>query len=248
MIDTLMAFWNQNRRRRAGQVLLTFFLMCISISLLFVAMSLPQWSHTHPQGSITGKAGNKGSIEAGARVTPPTVVVQITQGPQTKPTSTVIVPSQATPTPSGSASSCTTPDAQVNVNATTSTNVAPLQVTPYVPKMPTTQATSPIVHSSTTPTPLPTTVATVTVEATATSTPSASPTATQPITPTATETATPATTPTVTGTNGTPPPVSPQQQDGGGPLNDGTPVSASPVPGSTPPGSTQHIGGGWISA
>ena len=244
-----MAFWNQNRRKRAAQVLLTFFLMCISISLLFVAMSLPQWSHTHPQSSITGNAGN---IETGAgrrgsaRATTPTVVVQITQGPQTKPTGTVIVPSQVTPTPSSSASSCTTPDAQVNVNGTTSTNIALLRTTPYAPNTPIAQNTSPVVHSTATPsattTPVPTTVATATI----------TPTATQQVTPTETATATPsvtpATTPTVTGASETPPPVSPQQQDGGGPLNDGTPVSASPVPGSTPPGSTQHIGGGWISA
>ncbi len=36
MIDTLMALWNQDRRKRAGQVILTFLLMCIGISLLFV--------------------------------------------------------------------------------------------------------------------------------------------------------------------------------------------------------------------
>ena len=130
MIDTLMAFWNQNRRRRAAQLLLAFFLMCISISLLFVAMSLPQWSHTHPQGSMTGRAGNKGNIGAGTGATTPTAIVQITQEPEMTPTSTVIVPGQITPTPAGGASSCTTPNAQGNANnisATTSTVVASQQ-------------------------------------------------------------------------------------------------------------------------
>ena len=207
MIDTLMAFWNQNRRRRAAQVLLTFFLMCISISLLFVVMSLPQWSHTHPQNSITGRAGNKGSIGTGVEgvgkvgkvgkvgATTPTVIVQITQGPQVKPTSTIIVPSQATPTPVGGTSSCTTPDTQVNFNATINT------ASQYTEGNTVTPAETAIISTGT------------------------------PVTTVTTSTA----------TNGMP--LIPAQQQGGGPINSGTPVSASPVP-----GSTQHIGGGWISA
>ena len=263
MIDTLMAFWNQNRRRRAAQLLLTFFLMCISISLLFVAMSLPQWSHTHPKGSVTGRAGDKGSMGAG--VTTPTAIVQITQEPEMTPTSTVIVPSQITPTPAGGASSCTTPDAQVNVNnssATTSTGVASQQAPVNTSDTPVSHTPSPVTHSPITPTPgttgvvhstptaIPTMIAKGTLNATATTTaatPTVSPTVTRPVTPTATVTAIPTVQPATTATQTSGSPLIPAHQQGGGPLNTGTPISASPVPGSTPPGATQHIGGGWIS-
>jgi hypothetical protein len=253
MIDTLMAFWNQNRRKRAAQVMLTFFLMCISISLLFVAMSLPQWSHTHPQGSVTGRTGNKNT--GGIAVTTPTVIVQITQGPEVTPTSTIIVPRQVTPTPSSGASSCTTPDAQVNANATTYPNTFLQQTTPDAPVS---QGASPVTHTTATPTPGTQGVArtTPTVMPSVTLSPTTVPTATIPptstVTPTATTTSTPTGTPTVTPTsttsNGTPPHMPSQQQSGGGPINLGTPVSASPVPGLTPTTGTQHIGGGWISA
>jgi hypothetical protein len=96
MIDTLMAFWNQNRRKRATQVLLTFFLMCISTSLLFVIVGVPQWSHPTQRTLTTRKlASNVGDTP----VTTPTVVVHSTLGPQTSPTTTVVVPSQATAQP-----------------------------------------------------------------------------------------------------------------------------------------------------
>lgn len=263
-----MAFWNQNRRRRAAQVLLTFFLMCISISLLFVAISLPQWSHTHPQGSVTGRAGNKGG--AGVETTP-TVIVQITQGPETKPTTTVVVPGQITPTPAAGTSSCTTPDAQVNVNTTTYSNAASPQPTAKIANTPVSQRPSPVTHkavtstpgtqaeTSTTPTPSataiasPTTQPTITVDATATGTPvstqpvESTPTGTATISPTMTSTVSSTPTSTDSGTGGTPPRMPAQEQSGGGPINLGTPVSASPVPGITPTGTTQHIGGGWIS-
>lgn len=252
MIDTLMAFWNQNRRKRAAQVMLTFFLMCISISLLFVAMGLPQWSHTHHQGGVTGRTGNN---TGGIAATTPTVVVQITQWPLVTPTSTIIVPSQVTPTPSSGPSSCTTPIAQGNANATTYPNAILQQATPDTLI---TRSASPVIRTaatltpgtqgvaSTTPTVMPSPVPTFTgtPDATATSTSTGTATATTTSTPTGT----PTVTPTSTALNGTPPHMPSQQQSGGGPINLGTPISASPVPGLTPTTGTQHIGGGWISA
>ncbi len=255
MIDTLMAFWNQNRRRRATQLLLTFFLMCISISLLFVAMSLPQWSHTQPQGNMTRRTGNKGSIGAGAGTTTPAVTVQITQEPETTPTSTVIVPGQITPTPAGGASSCTTPDAQINVNASINTTSQQASVNTPVSQTPSPVTRNPLTPkpgtkgvAQTTPVTIPTMIAKGIVNATATTTPTVSPTPSQPVTPTVTATAMPHVTPITTATQTSGAPLIPAQQQGGGPLNTGTPISASPVPGSTPPGATQHIGGGWISS
>lgn len=276
MIDTLMAFWNQNRRKRVAQILLTFFLSCISISLLFVAMGLPGWSHTHLPGSITRKTGGDSNTGGGAATTP-TVIIQITQGPETKPTSTVAVPRQLSPTPSSNVTSCTTATAQTIANATTYPKAAIPQATPSASAS---QGATPVAHKGTTPTPgvthatptplpsptaspMPTTVptatstvtptasptvtVTVTVTSTATVTPTVTTTATPSVSPTTTPGSTPATTPTGTTLHGTPPHVPGQQQSGGGPINMGTPVSASPVPGLTPTGATQQTGGGWIS-
>jgi hypothetical protein len=41
MIDTLMALWNRNYRRRSAKVLLAFLLICISISLLLAIVGAP---------------------------------------------------------------------------------------------------------------------------------------------------------------------------------------------------------------
>ena len=52
MLDTLMALWNQDRRKRALQAILTFFLMCIGISLLLVITSHPAESQYQPKVSL----------------------------------------------------------------------------------------------------------------------------------------------------------------------------------------------------
>ncbi len=56
MIDTLMALWNQDRRKRGIQAILTFFVMCISISLLFVIMGRPAESQPQNQKASIGSS------------------------------------------------------------------------------------------------------------------------------------------------------------------------------------------------
>ncbi len=85
MIDTLMALWNQDRRKRAGQVILTFLLMCIGISLLFV---------------ITNKSAlsQQQSQQASVRQTNPTVpTFGNTVVPDLTPAVSVVVGTQLTP-------------------------------------------------------------------------------------------------------------------------------------------------------
>lgn len=230
MIDTLMAFWNQDRRKRARQALLTFFLMCISISLLFVVMGLPQWSHKQPQGNGTGRAGGTG----GTATTQPTVIVQVTQVTTAIPTSTITVPRQFTRTPSSNPSTCSSPQAQMK--AAFYRNTITQQATPNIPT-----SQHPIVYTNATPT--------HGTQRTAheTPTPSLSPSPTIVPTIVTATTPTPSMVPTGTTSHGTPP-HKPGQLQGGGPINTGTPISASPVPTPISTGGTQHIGGGWTSA
>jgi len=83
MIDTLMALWNQDRRKRARQVILTFFLMCIGISLLFVIMhrSLESQHQQTSSGNVNPTVPTFGS----------TVVPDVT------PTVSVVIGTQPTP-------------------------------------------------------------------------------------------------------------------------------------------------------
>ncbi len=85
MIDTLMALWNQNRKKRGIQVVLTFFVMCISISLLFVITT--QSAQSHRQNSAL----------VGANPTVPTFGNTVV--PNLTPTISVVVGAQTTPLP-----------------------------------------------------------------------------------------------------------------------------------------------------
>ena len=85
MIDTLMALWNQDRRKRAGQVILTFLLMCIGISLLFVITNKSAQSQQQFQ-------------QASLRQANPTVpTFGSTVVPDLTPTVSVVVGTQRTP-------------------------------------------------------------------------------------------------------------------------------------------------------
>ncbi len=109
MIDTLMAFWNQDRRKRARQVILAFFLMCIGISLLFVIMNRVIMNRSvEPQRQQTSSGQVNPTVPTfGNTVVPditPTVSVvvgtQLTPGATTIPqsTPTVATTPQSTPT------------------------------------------------------------------------------------------------------------------------------------------------------
>ena len=85
MLDTLMALWNQDRRKRAGQILLTFFLLCIGISLLFVITNRslePQ--HQRQQSSL-------------GHVNPTVPTFGNTVVPDLTPTVSVVIGTQLTP-------------------------------------------------------------------------------------------------------------------------------------------------------
>ena len=82
MIDTLMALWNQDRRKRARQVILTFLLMCIGISLLFVVTN--RSVQTKQQTSLK-------------QVNPTVPTFGSTVVPDLTPTISVVVGTQRTP-------------------------------------------------------------------------------------------------------------------------------------------------------
>ncbi len=83
MIDTLMALWNQDRRKRARQVILTFFLMCIGISLLFVIIN--RSAESQRQQTLSGQ------------VNPTVPTFGNTVVPDITPTVSVVVGTQLTP-------------------------------------------------------------------------------------------------------------------------------------------------------
>ena len=83
MIETLMALWNQNRRKRARQILLTFLLMCIGTSLLLV---------------LTNRTAESQHQEAQTRLGQPTIpTFGNTVIPDLTPTVSVVIGTQLTP-------------------------------------------------------------------------------------------------------------------------------------------------------
>ena len=100
MLDTLMALWNQDRRKRAGQAILTFFLMCIGISLLFVITSKSAESQ-HQQQRVSLSHANSTVPPFGSTVVPDlTPTVSVVVGTIPKPVATTTTPPCST-TPSG---------------------------------------------------------------------------------------------------------------------------------------------------
>ena len=134
MIDTLMALWNQDRRKRAMQVMLTFFLMCISISLLFVLLGRSAQPHQSQRATIS-----TATVPAFGN----TVIPDLT------PTVSVVVGTQPTPAPTTQTPCSTTPSGSANNGAVfyadmqhvqtqtptpTITNTPTGTGTPYLPK------------------------------------------------------------------------------------------------------------------
>ncbi len=144
MIDTLMALWNQDRRKRALQVVLTFFLMCIGISLLCVLSGKSvQFQHQNQQAAIS--TVNPTAPSFGNTVVPNlTPTMSVVVGTQPTPTQPTPVPTTEPPcstTPSGATSHVATLytdmlQGQTPTPTPTITATAVSTVTPGVPRKP----------------------------------------------------------------------------------------------------------------
>ncbi len=267
MIDTLMALWNRDRRKRGSKLLMIFLLLCISISLLLCVLHVP--SDSRQQSRKTATDG----------VAPTATLYQSTIGPNMTPTSTFVIVNQATPTVTTSATptlaagtpSAATPvatatmqpcittpasgvrkgsaihtDAPVrqgnggHANRPTVTAIHPrLTPTPIIKvTKPTPTKPRPVLRMTVTPAPTRPVVPSPTAGPTMRPTPSPPvPTKNTP-TPAATAMATP--TSGTTGTVVARPGVSVHPQDGGGPI-----ITSSPVP---TPTSTSSPGAGQNAA
>ena len=146
MIDTLMALWNQDRRKRAMQVILTFFLLCISISVLFVLLKPAQSQHQDQKAAVSTATIPSFGNTVVPNLTPTMSVVvgtQPTSVPTTQPTPAPTTQTPCSTTPSGATSNglsadvdiqqgqspTTTPTVRVTVTVTPNGTG-----TPYVPK------------------------------------------------------------------------------------------------------------------
>ncbi len=117
MLETLMALWNQNRRKRARQILLTFLLMCIGTSLLLVLTNKPAESQ-HQSVQIPGQ---------------PTVpVFGSTVIPNTTPTISVTIATQQTPITTTPQPSAVAKSVQPTSIPTTPVNPVPTTTLPCV--------------------------------------------------------------------------------------------------------------------
>jgi len=92
MLDTLMALWNQDRRKRAVQAILIFFLMCISISLLLVITSRSLTSQYKQQKASTGSASPTVPTFGNTVVPNLTPTVSVVVGTQPTPVATTVQP------------------------------------------------------------------------------------------------------------------------------------------------------------
>ena len=215
MIDTVMAMWNRGHGGRGMMVVVTFFLICISICLLLVSMGDSWFSlFVHERGSnnvrtvispadLTATAQSNGFQP----VASDTVTIYSSKPTSTSsPCATIVLRASRTPVLRGSA---TTYNGGSHSNAGSPTPRPPqTHPTPTpVKATPTPRVTPPPTYTPTpgeTPTPTATSTATETptptATPTATETPTPTPTETPGITPTPTVTETPTATPTVTET------------------------------------------------
>ena len=206
MIQTLMALWNRGARGRLLVMIVTFFCLCISISLLFVTVG-SIW------GSLLAHGGRPDSDPQ--KAVSNAVLITATAPPAVTPTLIVATPtlppdSPCLASPTGAHRSTARSD-ETGINGRsgvpTRTPVSrPLRKTPtpgasILPTpSPTLPALTPTVSVTPTITPVATNAPTdtPTLAPTATSTPGASPTPTVMVTPT--DTSTPGATPTTTAT------------------------------------------------
>ena len=186
MIDTLMALWNRSLRDRAIVIILLFFVICISISLLLITAYGAGWTSWPQWGQVA--RSNKGVKSAYLTATVPPISPTTTKAP------TSIVKAAPTNTPNP----C--------VATPTIVETSPLPASPTVyrgkpPIVPTatilhpTPTLPPVRTPRVTPTPSPT--MTITVTPTPARTPTSTPTPGKTPTSTPTPQGTPTGTPTV---------------------------------------------------
>src|SRR6266581_3317534 len=214
MIDTVMAMWNRGHGGRGMMVVVTFFLICISICLLLVSIGGSWFSlFVHERGSnnnrtvispadLTATTQSNGFQPAASD----TVTIYSSKPTSTSsPCATIVLRASRTPVLRGSA---TTYNGGSHSNAGSPTPRPPqTHPTPTpVKATPTPRVTPPPTHTPTpgetpTPTPGPTPTATPTPTPTPTATPTETPTPIPTVTKTPTATPTVGETPVVTETS-----------------------------------------------
>ena len=226
MIDTVMAMWNRGHGGRGIMVVVTFFLICISICLLLVSVggswfSLFMHSHTlNDRRTVISPVNLTATADSNSFQPVATDTVSVSSSKATatsSPCTTVVVRASSTPVLRGSV---TTYNGGSHRNG-----VSPTPRPPQIHPTPTAVKAKPTPRVTPSPTPTPTETPMPTATPTATAMPTPTETPTPGITPTPTET--PTATPTVTETPTATPTV------GETPTATATPT-ATETPGTTP--------------
>src|SRR2546427_345103 len=213
MIDTVMAMWNRGHGGRGIMVVVTFFLICISICLLLVSVggswfSLFMHSHTlNDRHTAISPVNLTATADSNSFQPVATDTVSVSSSKATatsSPCTTVVVRASSTPVLRGSV---TTYNGGSHRNVVSPTPRPPqIHPTPTAVKAKPTPRVTPSPTPTPTETPMPTATPTATVTPTPTETPTPGITPTQTVgkppapTPPPTRTETPGATPTVTGT------------------------------------------------
>ena len=138
MIDTLMALWNQDRRKRAMQIILTFFLLCISTSVLFVLLKPAQSQHQNQKAAVSTATVPSFGNTVVPNLTPTMSVVvgtQPTPSPTAQPTPVPTTQTPCSTTPSGATSNGLSAYTTTEQGQSPTTTPTPHATgTPYVPK------------------------------------------------------------------------------------------------------------------
>ncbi len=250
MIETLMALWNRGARGRLMVMVITFFCISISISLLFVTVG-SAWGSLFARGRTGGKETRLVTLVVITATVPTAVATPLVEAtPTSAPNSCLASPmgeKGRTSLIDATRSSGRTSVPTVKVSATQAqrqkTPIPGVTVTPALSPIPspTLPAVTPTVVVTPTatalPTGTPTAISTPTVTPADTSTPGATPT---PSTSTPSGTVTPGVTPTAivspttmgptsspTAMTGVTPGIGSRLGRGGGPLTPGTPSSGN---------------------
>ncbi len=207
MIQTMMALWNRGTSGRLLVMVVTFFSLCISISLLFVTVG-GIWgsllAHGRPANDSQRAVSNAVLVTATAppSVTPTIVQIEVTPTPALPPNPCLASPTGAHGNTARVAA--TGNNGRRNVPSGTATS-RPLRRTPTpgATMLPSPTPTPPAATPTITPTATntPESTPTPTQTPTGTSTPGVSPTPTVTLTPTDTSTPGATPTPTATGTS-----------------------------------------------
>ena len=117
MIDTVMAMWNRGHGGRGIMVVVTFFLICISTSLLLI-MAIEVESHgSAPPGATRNSSvpGNQTPVGSVPSLTIPTQSNQAKKHQQPRHKPTPVVSRHATPVATATAGSCDATATRSNV-------------------------------------------------------------------------------------------------------------------------------------